>query len=360
MADQGENQYYYKLLERIDGKLQQFRSELSNAAKTSGIGPSVEATNVIDTLEMLRIQISKMDPARVGKLFFETMLTTRPCLTADSIAASLNTVKPKRGRTRTKVIPLCKVCGSEIVDDVCSNPKCAISTRSIGGQVHKGKVKDAMSERITEFPKTLDTLLGIAELPPHFTSPIVSDNKHYEDAIDKVQTGPFIREWVAKVPDITPIDLCRQYLVLQSKDLVHGIMLSPDDVREGMRYAGLYADYQWANAVRYKLTGYRPKDYCQEDRDLMLSYYRRALDGFFNEMHSAEPGHNGDGGDEKKSQKNQWSIQSIIKLIMYASPRLMNGHSDFYESLHIQNMSTEKTHAAKWEKMARAGGWKFV
>jgi hypothetical protein len=253
------------------------------------------------------------------------------------------------------------MCGAEVIDDVCTNPKCAVSIRSIGGLGHRGKAKDAVSERITEFPTTLNILLGITELPPHFAAPLVSDQKRCRTVIEDEQTGQFVRDLLVKTPDITPVEICRQYLIAQSKDLGNGYLILPDDIRKAMKCSQLCADYIWTNAVRYKITGYRPKDFKQEDRDYFLSCYRTVLEGFYKEMNTAPVEGKGDekGKGKDKIQKNHWSIQSIMKQIMLASPRLMNGHTDFYESLHTQNTITERVHAAKFEKMSRDEGWKF-
>lgn len=350
------------LLDLLDAKARQFTAEFGSIETTGPRHDSAES--ILTAIDRLRMQVDGMRSEDVTKPFIDAMLRTMPALTLPSLEQAITGPKAKRGRNRTKTIPTCHVCGSEVANDVCSNPRCAIAIRTTVGAAHKSKPKDAISDRVSEFPGVLNVLLALSELPPHFTAPLSNDPARLRDATNSREGGEFVTKLLAKKPDISPLEICRERLIGECHDLTRGRTVDTECIRAAMRIAQLTSDYIWANGVRYRLTGYRPIDYSPEDRALFLEYYKRALDGFFRSMNTtALPSAGGAAGEagreDGRRQKNQWSIQSILKLIMVASHRLMTGHDDFYEALQVQGASTERQHAEKWETMRRTYTWTF-
>lgn len=345
---------YEYLVDTLDAKITQFTTELGPLASAGAQGVDSArleaAEKIISDLDRLRVQINQMRPDDVTKRFTETIMRTYPALSLPSLEQAVTGPKTRRGRTRMKTIPMCQTCGHEVIDDVCSNPRCAISTRSIVASTHKAKPRDVVSERVVDFPNVLNILLAITELPSHFTAPIASDPIRFHAATSSRSTEAFVKGLLAEKPDITPLEICRRKLLAEYRDLTDGRHLLTSDIRSAMRCAGLCNDYIWANGVRYKLTGYRPMDYSPEDRAFFLQCYRWAIDKSYRLMGTVVTDDDARGS---RKQKNQWSIQSIIRLIVNSSGRLMMGHHDFFEFLHVQGAQTEMIHADKWEQMRR-------
>jgi hypothetical protein len=344
------------LLALTEEKLRTFSDEYAADNSTDGAA-------LVEKVERLYHTLIAMNPEDMSQEQYNNIISTHDELSFQSIRSSRNVTPKKKSRRREEMVVKCIDCGWDVINGACSNPRCARMQSSGELRDGKTKAKDSASSRIQEFQSLLDILLAITSIHCSFTTPLLdpSNQRYYNSTIHDAETGPRVRQWLEENPTATPVNIVENYLAdlgynVKALKTTPPIVIDQETMREAMKIAGLRNVYIYANALRYYLTGYRPKPYSPEDRELFQRYYARTVNAYYKEMASTDTRVT-KKGHVKRS--NFWNIQAYIKLILSSSNRLRLGHTDFFDSLHTQSPSTETCHCEVWERMMQQENWKF-
>lgn len=300
-----------ELLALIDEKLALFSSTEDSSA---------EAQAVVEKLEKLRMSTSAMLRESVTKTYFENILHTTPELSAVSLEKAITPLDLSK-RKKEADCDVCEICGEVLLGANCTN--CGRQVKETT-QKSKGKSKDSMASDIEAFPHLLNVFLGRTPAPPEVLSK--------KDALVKrLKAAGY--EIPPPSPSAPPIKIA--------------------DMRKAFRDLGLATSYAWCCRMRYEITDYRPADFTPEERKLFLKYYVRALEPFSKLISSAP------AKGSKKKMTNKWSIQAIMKIILISSPTLRKSHTDFLDSLNLQNQGTETAHCDIWNQLTEEQHWEF-
>jgi hypothetical protein len=276
-----------------------------------------EEKMLLERLGKIRMSVVIMPREQVTKEYMDNLLHTTPELT---VTAPGKAVSPqnsgKASRKKKNTVETCDSCGEMLIGTTCT--KCGKQIKE-PAQRSKGKSKDSMASDIEAFPRDLDTLLAKLPAPPE-----VSGKK---DAL------------VAALTELR----C---------NLKRGETISISMMRKAFQKVGLKAHYVWCCRMRYEITNYRPTDFTPEQRQLFANYYFRALEPFSKLISSSTT-------SESKKMTNKWCKQAIFKTILNSSLKLRQGHSDFLDSLSLQNQGTETKHCEIWNGMCQKYGWDF-
>lgn len=306
------------LLKRITEKVEAFGEQAMQ---------SEDGRRAIGELELLYKSIAKMSLSDVTSEFIERTMTTHLLLTTNSLVKGLSgerDVKPQR--RKNSVIERCASCGGIIEGGTCSD--CSMDVRPATAKVSKNKSKDQMAEKRKEFPDKLNILLGNVEMPEK----LHAMRHHVERA-----------------------------LIGLGHDIKNGKRISEKDMRDAFKEAEkriggeegkiLSLSYIWCTRMRYEITGYKPADMTQEEKDRIAGYYNRILLASYEAMTE----------DVKygAAMSNMWNIQVYLTLILTSSDSLIANHSDFYDSLHVPNRQTDDKHCKVWNQMVYQNRWTF-
>ena len=276
-----------------------------------------ERDELLYKLEKLKISINGIDREKITPMYYSNLLFLNPELTSSTlgqIASSKNSSKSTRKQTNS--VDICDICGEMLNEGICSN--CGKQAKERIAKT-RGKSKDQMSADIESFRRILDTLLAKLPLPP---------------------------EVEAKKEKVIEVLKSKGYRV------AHGAPIDIAAMRYAFKMARLGTKHIWCSRMRYELTGFRPRDYSEEDTKLFHEYYVRCLEPFSRLISSSKVA-------GSKEMTNKWSEQAIFKVIIQSSTTLRAGHSDFFDTLNLQNQETETTHARIWSVMTKEYGWTF-
>jgi hypothetical protein len=183
----------------------------------------------------------------------------------------------------------------------------------------KSRTMSDVQEKMSQFESDLDILLALSPLPPQICEKL-----------------PVIVNW----------------LLSKGVRMMEGYPINTKYVRDAFGEVGLNKDYIWCNTAVFYISHWRPASFEAKGRELLKSYYLRALQAFFARMNKSS-------SDGETPMANMWTFQAILKLIIICSSYLTDKHYDFCSSLHSQKPATESAHCNFWNTMASEENWTF-